>query len=93
MHGPHCMSWRPRQRKSIDKQLDLSEELSIRTPPTPHFSRLPLNRNSKWPATRFPTPSTSGPPLVVGTRNPRTGKPTLPSWALPSSPSLLSSSA
>lgn len=55
MHGPHCMSWRPGQRKSIDKQLDLSEELSARTPPTPHFSRLPLNRNSKWPATRSRT--------------------------------------
>ncbi|THY15666.1 hypothetical protein D6D01_07856 [Aureobasidium pullulans] len=33
----------------------MHEELSTRTPPIPRFSRLPLNRNSKWPATRSRT--------------------------------------
>jgi hypothetical protein len=64
------------------------------TPPPPTTTFNPLSHCVRAVSDMLlATPSTSGRPPVVGTRNPRTGRPTLPSWVSQSSSSPVSSSA
>jgi hypothetical protein len=64
------------------------------TPPPPPTTFNLLSHPARSVSnTLVATPSMSGHPLVVGTRNPRTGKQTLPSWASRSSSLPVSSSA
>lgn len=78
---------------SHDQQSPVRTYIQL-TPPPPTTTFNPLSHSVRAVSDMLlVTPSTSGRPPVVGTRNPRTGRPTLPSWASQSSSSLVSSSA